>query len=117
MMEKNAAWRARDEARKANPIAITKVELAALRKVFHPDPEHDTATAARKAQLNAVAAIFNEIAPNSACSAGTDFSPARKSVPYSESPNIGYNRTAIRRKDELGEEPCARSVLFCSVSQ
>ena len=61
-IEKNVAWRARDEARKANPIAITKADLAALRKVFHPDPEHDTATVAHKAQLNAVAAIFNEIA-------------------------------------------------------
>jgi hypothetical protein len=60
-VEKNIAWRERDEARKANPIAITKANLRKLQKVFHPDPEHDTATAARKAQLNAAAAIFNAI--------------------------------------------------------
>jgi hypothetical protein len=60
-VEKNAAWRARDEARRANPVAITKANLRKLQKVFHPDPEHDTATAARKAQLNAAAAIFNAI--------------------------------------------------------
>jgi hypothetical protein len=35
--------------------------LRNLQKVFHPDPEHYTATAVRKAQLNAAAAIFNAI--------------------------------------------------------
>jgi hypothetical protein len=35
--------------------------LRKLQKVFHPDPEHDTATPARKAQLNAAAVIFNAI--------------------------------------------------------
>jgi hypothetical protein len=60
-VEKNAAWRARDEARDANPVTITKANLRKLQKVFHPDPKHDTATAARKAQLNAAAAIFNAI--------------------------------------------------------
>jgi hypothetical protein len=60
-VEKNTAWRERDEARKPNPVTITKDQRAALRKAFHPDKEHDTATAARKAQLNAAAAIFNAI--------------------------------------------------------
>jgi hypothetical protein len=60
-VEKNIAWRERDEARKPNPVTITKDQRAALRKAFHPDKEHDTATAARKAQLNAAAAIFNAI--------------------------------------------------------
>jgi hypothetical protein len=60
-VENNAAWRERDEARKPNPVTITKANLRKLQKVFHPDPEHDTATAARKAQLNAAAAIFNAI--------------------------------------------------------
>jgi len=60
-VEKNIAWRERDEARKANPIAITKANLRKLQKVFHPDPEHDTATSARKAQLNAAAAVFNAL--------------------------------------------------------
>jgi DnaJ-class molecular chaperone len=50
-----------DEARRANPVAITKANLRKLQKVFHPDPEHDTATAARKAQLTAAAVIFNAI--------------------------------------------------------
>src|SRR6516164_5308888 len=50
---------------------------------------------------------------NSACSTGTDFSSAGAaepkkprlkecSVPYSESPNIGYNYTASAGKDGLG---------------
>jgi hypothetical protein len=51
----------RDEAREANPVTITKANLRKLQKVFHPDPEHDTATPARKAQLNAAAQIFNAI--------------------------------------------------------
>jgi hypothetical protein len=42
-------------------LAITKANLRRLQTVFHRDPEHDTATAARKAQLNAAAAIFNAI--------------------------------------------------------
>ena len=60
-MEKNTAWRKLDEARRANPVAITKANLRKLQKIFHPDPEHDTATAARKAQLNAAAVVFNAL--------------------------------------------------------
>src|SRR5262249_28266577 len=60
-VEKNTAWRKMNEARKANPAAITKANLRKLQKVFHPDPEHATATAARKAQLNAAAVIFNAL--------------------------------------------------------
>jgi hypothetical protein len=44
-VEKNAAWQARDEARRANPVTIiTKAQYALLQKAFHPDQEHDTAT-------------------------------------------------------------------------
>jgi hypothetical protein len=46
--EKRYAWEKRDEALKANPVSITKANLRKLQKVFHPDPEHDTATAAAK---------------------------------------------------------------------
>jgi hypothetical protein len=60
-VEKNIAWRERDEARKANPVAITKKQRAVLLKAFHPDKENDTATPARKTQLNAAAAIFNAL--------------------------------------------------------
>ena len=49
--------------------------------------------------------------------AASNFLNPRRPPEHGNSPNIGYNRTAIRRKDGLGEEPCARSVLFCSVSQ
>jgi hypothetical protein len=60
-VEKNAAWRARDEARDANPVTITKANLRKLQKVFHPDPEHDTATPERKQQLREAAQTFNAI--------------------------------------------------------
>ena len=60
-VEMKAIRRTLDEARRANPVTITKANLRKLQKVFHPDPEHNTATSARKAQLNAAAAIFNAI--------------------------------------------------------
>jgi len=60
-MEKQLFRQRLDKARNANPVTITKANLRKLQKVFHPDPKHDTATAARKAQLNAAAAIFNAI--------------------------------------------------------
>ena len=60
-VEVRVAWAERDKAREANPVTITKANLRKLQKVFHPDPEHDTATSARKAQLNVAAAIFNAI--------------------------------------------------------
>src|SRR5262245_66530115 len=64
---------------------------------------------------------------NSACSTGTDFSqpglaepkkPRLKgcSVPYAESPNIGYNCTASAGEDGLGEDHVARSVQQEGVS-
>jgi hypothetical protein len=60
-VENNAAWRERDEARAANPVTITKAQFALLQKVFHPDPEHDTATPERKQQLLKAAQAFNAI--------------------------------------------------------
>jgi hypothetical protein len=50
-----------DEARRANPVTITKAQFALLQKVFHPDPEHDTATPERKQQLLNAAQVFNAI--------------------------------------------------------
>ena len=60
-MENNTAWRERDEAHDANPVTITKAQFALLQKVFHPDPEHDTATPERKQQLLKAAQAFNAI--------------------------------------------------------
>jgi DnaJ-domain-containing protein 1 len=58
-VEKNAAWQARDEARRANPVTIiTKAQYALLQKAFHPDQEHDTATPERKQQLLDAAKVF-----------------------------------------------------------
>jgi hypothetical protein len=58
-MEKNAAWRARDEAQNARPN-ITRADLSILIKVFHPDAEHD-ASPTRKKQLTAGMQIINRI--------------------------------------------------------
>jgi hypothetical protein len=55
-VEKNAAWRARDEARKANPVTITKAQRAKLLKALHPDKE---VSKERKEVLNAALQIFN----------------------------------------------------------
>jgi len=43
---------------RANPVTITKAQYALLQKVFHPDPEHDTATPERKRQLLDAAQVF-----------------------------------------------------------
>ena len=53
-VEKNAARRARDEARKANPI--TKAQRAKLLKALHPDKE---VSKERKEVLNAALQIFS----------------------------------------------------------
>src|SRR5215831_8227845 len=55
-VEKNAAWRARDEARRANPVNITKAQRAKLLKALHPDKE---VSKERKEVLNAALQIFN----------------------------------------------------------
>jgi predicted nucleic acid-binding Zn-ribbon protein len=56
-----AIRRTLDEARRANPVTITMAQFALLQKVFHPDPEHDTATPERKQQLLDAAQVFNAI--------------------------------------------------------
>src|SRR5262249_27221419 len=63
---------------------------------------------------------------NSACSTGTDFSPAgaraepkkpRLKECYSEHPNIGYNCTASARKDGLGRRAMrAIGLVLLSIS-
>jgi hypothetical protein len=58
-MEKNAAWRARDEAQNTSPN-ITSKDLPILIKVFHPDAEHD-ASPTRKKQLTAGMQIINRV--------------------------------------------------------
>jgi hypothetical protein len=60
-VEVRVAWAEREEARSANPVTITKAQFALLQKVFHPDPEHDTATPERKQQLLKAAQAFNAI--------------------------------------------------------
>jgi hypothetical protein len=57
-----------DEARRANPVTMTKKQFALLQKVFHPDPEHNTATLERGSSY--LMLRRSSMRSNSTCSGG-----------------------------------------------